>query len=158
MEVTIRPLELADAGVSYKWRNDPEVFKFTGNTYHAPITLEMERAWIERVIGNPADYRCAILVDGEYVGNIYLTNIRGGEADYHIFIGNRAYWGKGIAKRASELILHEGFSKLGLKKINLRVRPQNEAACGLYARLGFRESHRDAEFITMTLTNSSPTL
>ena len=33
MKVTIRPLVESDAYTSVKWRNDPEVFKYTGNTY-----------------------------------------------------------------------------------------------------------------------------
>ena len=32
MKVTIRPLVESDAYTSVKWRNDPEVFKYTGNT------------------------------------------------------------------------------------------------------------------------------
>ncbi len=30
MQVAIRPLQESDAYTSYKWRNDNEVFKFTG--------------------------------------------------------------------------------------------------------------------------------
>ncbi len=30
MQVAIRPLQESDAYTSYKWRNDDEVFKFTG--------------------------------------------------------------------------------------------------------------------------------
>lgn len=30
MQVAIRPLQGSDAYTSYKWRNDNEVFKFTG--------------------------------------------------------------------------------------------------------------------------------
>jgi len=75
MEVKIRPLEPADALTSVIWRNDPEVFKYTGSVYTHTITLENEIEWINRVIGNADDYRCAIIADGKYVGNIYLTGI-----------------------------------------------------------------------------------
>lgn len=105
MKVTIRPLIEEDAYTSVKWRNDPEVFKYTGNTYKNEIKIENELEWIRKVTNNPLDYRCAILAEGVYVGNIYLTCIKGGKADYHIFIGDKSYWGKGVAKQASLLIL-----------------------------------------------------
>lgn len=139
MEVIIRPLCIQDAYTSVKWRNDPEVFKFTGNTYNNEITIESELAWIERVINNKDEYRCAIEVDGVYVGNIYLTGIGNETAEYHIFIGNRDYWGKGIARKASELIIAYGFNSLQLKSIHLEVRKENMRAISLYSSLGFKE-------------------
>ena len=75
MDVFLRRLERNDAYVSYKWRNDPEVFKYTGTVYDHEITLETELQWIERVIKNDDEYRCAIVADGCCVGYIYLTNI-----------------------------------------------------------------------------------
>lgn len=104
MKVTIRPLIEEDAYTSVKWRNDPEVFKYTGNTYKHEIKIENELEWIRKVIAKANDYRCAILVDEVYVGNIYLTDIQDCKAHYHIFIGNRNYWGKGVAKKASLLL------------------------------------------------------
>ena len=74
MNVTIRPLVEEDAYTSVKWRNDSEVFKFTGNTYKHEIKIENELEWIRKVMANPADYRCAILADDVYVGNIKKFN------------------------------------------------------------------------------------
>ena len=86
MKVTIRPLVESDAYTSVKWRNDSEVFKYTGNTYKNEIKIENELEWIRKVTASPNDYRCAILADDVYVGNIYLTDIDGTSAHYHIFI------------------------------------------------------------------------
>lgn len=151
MEVRIRPLEPKDALTSVKWRNDPEVFKYTGSVYTHTITLENEIEWVNRVISNADDYRCAIIADGKYVGNIYLTGIHDEEAEYHIFIGDKSFWGKGVAKMASQLIIKHGFENLHLTRINLSVRPQNISAYNLYLKLGFIEIQRDAEFVYMIL-------
>lgn len=102
-------------------RNDPEVFKYTGTVYRNEIFLDTELNWINKVIQNKDEYRCAILVDDVYVGNIYLTGITTTSADYHIFIGNKDYWGKGVAKKALELILRYAFDDLKLKIVKLRV-------------------------------------
>ena len=158
MEVTIRPLEEADAFVSFKWRNDHEVFKYTGNTYKNEIKVETELEWIRNVIKNNKlgkDFRCAILADGIYVGNIYLTDIEKGCADYHIFIGNKNYWGKGVAKRASQLILEYAFSVLKLDCVNLGVRILNTSARKLYQSLGFIEISRDEQWIWMRISKAN---
>ena len=71
MEVSIRPLMMEDAYTSVKWRNDSEVFKYTGNTYNHEITIQDELSRIKHVIQAENEYRCAIIVDNQYVGNIY---------------------------------------------------------------------------------------
>lgn len=149
MEVKIRPLEIEDAYTSVKWRNDPEVFLYTGNTYDHIITIESELEWIKRVIANSDDYRCAIIVDGLYVGNIYLTDIKEGKATYHIFIGDKSFWGKGVAKEASMLIIQYGFKNLQLYEINLKVKKQNTRAYSLYKKIGFEEYATDDIWCSM---------
>ena len=42
MNVSIRPLQIEDAHTSVMWRNDPDVFKYTRNTYNHIITIESE--------------------------------------------------------------------------------------------------------------------
>ena len=151
MDVYIRKLELEDAYVSYKWRNDSEVFKYTGTVYDHEITLETELQWIEKVIKNDDEYRYAIVADGIYVGNIYLTNIGNKSAEYHIFIGEKSYWGKGVAKKASIVIIRFGFEHLNLQKIVLEVRPQNNTAIRLYEKLGFTMIGENSNFIKMEI-------
>lgn len=152
MQVKVRPLEEMDAYTSVKWRNDSEVFKYTGNTYKNEITIENELEWIGRAIANNKlgkDYRCAILVDGEYVGNIYLTDINGNSAHYHIFIGNKDYWGKGVAKIASEIILYYAFQELRLDYVVLRVRKENVRAYSLYKKIGFIDVAENEGWVSM---------
>lgn len=151
MNVTIRPLQEQDAYTSVKWRNDPEVFKYTGNTYKNEITLETELNWIRKVMANKNEYRCAILADDIYVGNIYLTDITRESAHYHIFIGNKDYWGKGVAKKASEQILNYAFHVLKLQTVCLRVKKQNEIAFHLYKKLGFAGKKKDDDWIEMEI-------
>lgn len=154
MNVNIRPLQEQDAYTSVKWRNDPEVFKYTGNTYKNEITLDTELNWIRKVITNENEYRCAILADNVYVGNIYLTDITEVSAHYHIFIGNKDYWGKGVAKEASKLILQHAFQILKLKNVFLRVKKQNAAAYHLYCKLGFVAENDDGEWIEMKVNGA----
>lgn len=153
MKVIIRPLKIEDAYTSVKWRNDAEVFKYTGTQYSHIITIEDELKWIKTALSNLSDYRCAIEVDGKYVGNIYLLETSTRIGHYNIFIGDREYWGKGVAKKASQQIIEIGFTILKLEKIVLRVRILNEKAYLLYKSLGFIEVSRDETWIEMEILN-----
>lgn len=153
MDINIRPLRIEDAQISFKWRNDPEVFKYTGNTYSNLITYETELNWIKKVINNPDEARFAIEVEGRYIGNIYLTNINELSAEYHIFIGDKTFWGKGIGEKASLLIIEYGFKILNLRNIFLNVRHENKRAISLYQKIGFREIEFNESFVKMIISN-----
>lgn len=141
MQVYIRPLRELDAQVSYVWRNDPEVWRYTGRQPDCRVTQVMEVEWIRQAIREKASHRFAICVEAgrseEYVGNAYLLNVNAGSADYHIFIGDRSYWGKGVAKAATQLVLDVAFTSLSLDKVRLRVRREHTRAIRLYRSCGF---------------------
>ncbi|MBE0679895.1 MAG: GNAT family N-acetyltransferase, partial [Bacteroidales bacterium] len=136
--VLIRPLREQDAHVSWKWRNDPDVWKYTGKRPDRRITKEIEIEWIKAVLAEKDSFRFAIMADGNYIGNIQLTNIvPGEEGEYHIFIGEKGYWGQGIATRASLQLIRYAREILKLKKLYLYVKPGNEAALRVYHKTGF---------------------
>jgi RimJ/RimL family protein N-acetyltransferase/glycosyltransferase involved in cell wall biosynthesis len=147
-KVLIRPLTVADASTSYKWRNDAEVWKYTGSRPDKPITEEIERDWLSNTLNDLSKKRFAIEVDDIYVGNIQLTNITDKSAEYHIFIGNRQYWNKGIAKLASYQLFRFAKEVLNIETIYLFVNTENVAAIKTYQKLGFI---KDNDVIKMTL-------
>lgn len=103
------------------------------------LQLEMELAWIDGVLQNDSSKRFAICLepDERYVGNVQLTDIHDGEAEFHIFIGERQFWGKGIAPQATKLLLGHARDVLRLKRILLHVRPDHGAAIRVYSKCGF---------------------
>jgi len=139
LDVHIRPLCEEDAKTSYKWRNNQEIWRFTGSRPAGEVTIDDELAWIRRVIADRTCKRFAIMVDEVYVGNIYLTDIKDGIAEYHLFIGEVDYWGKGIARLASEQILVYARKVLKLHTIELGVRKENIVALKLYHSLKFKK-------------------
>lgn len=152
-DIRIRPLALEDAKTSYKWRNDPEIWRLTGSRPDKTITVKDETEWIKKVIADTSCRRFAIEVDGVYVGNIYLTDIvQNNDAQYHIFIGDRNYWGKGIASEASRQIIEFGRDKLHLQSIYLKVHEENAAAIHVYSKLGFLPSGKEGKFIVMNIS------
>ena len=137
--IYIRPLRREDALISYKWRNDPDIWVYTGRRPDRTITPEIELEWIERVLRDPSSRRFAIcLKDGDiYIGNVQLTDIEKGMANFHIFIGAKEYWGKGIATEATRHLLKYAKDELKLKKLHLWVNPLNKAAVKVYLKCGF---------------------
>ena len=139
MDVIIRKLTLNDANVSWKWRNDPEVWRLTGREWNNIVTEEIEKEWIRKVLKDKSSIRFAICVgkNEEYIGNVQLTDLKEETAIFHIFIGDKAYWGKGIGFYATKLIIEYAKDKLKLKKIYLTVKKNNIAAIKTYIKNGF---------------------
>lgn len=151
IHVEIRPLVEADAYTSVKWRNIPDIWTQTEFAPPREITINDEMNWIRRAIVVETARRFAILAEGEYVGNIYLTGIVDGVADYHIFIGELRYWGKGVAKSASLKLIRFASEVLELDRIHLKVRRDNQAAVRLYTNLGFKLSGSEGDFLLMDM-------
>ncbi|PWN68327.1 GNAT family N-acetyltransferase [Chryseobacterium phosphatilyticum] len=149
--VLIRPLVKEDALTSYHWRNDPEVWKFTGSRPDREITQEIESEWIDRILKDEKSKRFAILCDNQYVGNVQLTNIENTTAEFHIFIGNKNFWGKGISQLATYQILYYAKEVLKLSEINLHVKPENIAAVKSYKRNNFVVIEENSDDIKMSL-------
>ena len=150
MKVAIRPLKIEDAEASYKWRNNEEIWSKTGSSPERIISKKDELDWIQKVIKRKDELRFAICVSEEekYIGNIQLTNIKDSSAEFHIFIGEKSYWGKGIAHKAMLLILRHGFEVLNLEEIYLRVRNDHARAIKLYKKQGPNYSLLDSKTIS----------
>lgn len=130
----IRPLMESDALVSWRWRNNPEIWKYTGSHPNMEVTPEVELGWIRKAILDPSTIRFAICVhhitDISYIGNVHLSEVdyQKSSAVFNIFIGDRTVWGKGYGTQATHLILMYAKDILKLKKIYLSVRKENTAA------------------------------
>ncbi len=154
MQVEIRPLREEDAHVSVRWRNISDIWRYTKFQATRPVTLDDELAWIRQVTADPTCRRFAILADGRYVGNIYLTGIKDGLAEYHVFIGEQDYWGRGVAKAATREILRFARESLHLDRVELLVNEANAAAMSLYSSFGWQTIAHEGEFLRMELVLS----
>ena len=155
-EIYLRPLELKDADVSYKWRNDPEVWSYTKFVLKNPITAEVEKQWLLNKLDLTNEKRFAICVKNtkEYIGNIQLLDIENETAEFHLFIGEKKYWGKGIGYNASLMLLKYAFYNLNLKHVFLEVHAENLAAYSIYKKVGFQPVSQQSDFIKMVINAS----
>jgi RimJ/RimL family protein N-acetyltransferase len=141
VDIYIRLLRVEDALISWRWRNNPEIWKYTGSRPDREITREIETEWIIKAIADKTSRRFAICVVGsdKYIGNVQLTNIDMNKlsAEFHIFIGETFFWGKGVATLAMRQIIEYARSLLGLREIRLSVNRENLAAVRIYHNAGF---------------------
>lgn len=152
--VYLRELYISDAKTSYKWRNNPLVWKFTGSKPNKLITEKIEREWLTNALKKPEDYRFAICMkeNSQYIGNVQLINVHSKAAEFHIFIGEPSFWGKGIGKEATLLMLNFGFTQLNLNSINLEVHKGNLAAYSVYKKIGFEDKGFNNDFLKMSIS------
>jgi len=149
--VYLRPLRLEDARTSWRWRNNPEVWKNTGSAPDHYITEEAETEWLRKALADSTARRFAICLkaDDRYVGNIYLTDIVGDTAEQQTFIGEPSLWGKGIGTRARAALYEIAVRDLGITRIVSTIRTRNVASLKSVFKLGFTEVSRDAEWVRL---------
>lgn len=120
-EIFLRPLAIEDINGNYvDWLNDPEVCQFNSHGVF-PYNKQRAEEYIKSVSLAKDMLVLAIVTKKEkkHIGNIALQHIDllNNNAEYAILLGDKEYWGKGIAKEASLLILKHGFIELNLHRI-----------------------------------------
>lgn len=142
-QVELRPITLEDVSDTYiGWLNDPDVTKF--NSHGAALyTREKAIEYVAKVSASD-EYRVFAIRardTGAHIGNISLQRINqiDRSAEFAILVGDKTYWGKGVAKEASRLILRYGFEQLGLSRIYCGTSRANEPMQRLALALGFKE-------------------
>ena len=138
MDISIRRFEKKDIPNKVKWINDPMNNTFLH--YDLPLEIEKTEVWFEKNKEKTDRYDAIIEADGVPIGLIGLLSIDENhkKAEYYITIGERDYLRKGIASKASRLILHYAFTELKLNRVYLHTETANVAAIKTYERIGFK--------------------
>lgn len=126
-----------------KWLTDPKINQFLSTTVRSETTREFHEKWFKDYLLDEKEGKkkiFIILVDDKPIGQVGLLEIHKYDknTELYIMIGEKDYWGKGIAKAAIEYIKEYAFKNLALHKINLYVHFENKRAIALYEKTGFR--------------------
>lgn len=118
---------------SWDWLNDPEI-KFLTDT--ADFTKGDQKKWYQK-IQEKCDYLIwGIEAENEKIGVCGLKNLTSNDCEYWGYIGDKAYWGKGIGSQMMRAMEQEA-KKLKLKSIWLKVIVDNDRAIRLYQKSGY---------------------
>ncbi len=141
-KVTMRALSCEDAGSLSRWFRDPEVVKYSLTSLAYPQSDEDIGCWLKAINQqkNNIQFGVCCADSGLLIGYAGICGIsqinRSGE--FFILIGDRQYWGKGIATQVTKLIVEYGFATLGLYRIGLTAFVENKAAIRAYEKAGFK--------------------
>lgn len=137
-DVILREFEETDIPLKVEWINDSENNQYLH--YELPMQLDKTVNWFHSK-DNSKRIDCTIEYHGIAVGIIGLLQIDrvNSKAEYYITIGNRNFKKRGIATKATKIILDYAFDKLKLHKVYLTVDSENKVAIKLYEKAGFKQ-------------------
>jgi RimJ/RimL family protein N-acetyltransferase len=138
-KTVLRFLSIIDINQTYlSWLHDDEVMAGLATSGY---TIENLHDYVYSKINDSTVAFFAICDSNtnEHIGNVKLDfyDAKANVAELGILIGNKNYWGKGIAYEACKLAIQYGFDKMNLRKIYLAVYESNPAAKKVYEKLGF---------------------
>jgi len=111
---------------------------------------EVERFFQLRMLAPDAlAYAIVELPDWRLIGFTTFSSLDGdnGSVMFHITIGERDAWGRGLGTEATELMLGHAFERLGLHRVGLSVFSYNVRAIRAYEKAGFRTEGQQREAI-----------
>lgn len=119
---------------SWNWLQDPELKRLTDTP---EFTRDAQRSWFDSLADRADYFAWGIEVDGKLIGAFGLKHVTSDEAEYWGYLGEKAYWGRGIGQWMLERATAEG-RRLDLRRLRLRVLRENVRAIAAYERFGYR--------------------
>ncbi len=137
--VTIRKFESSDIENKVKWVNDKANNKYLH--YDLPLEYEKTLVWFEKNKNATNRYDAVIEYNNKPVGLIGLLGIdsKNSKAEYYVLLGESDCQGKGIASKATKLLLKCAFDELKLNKIYAYVEKDNLASNILLQKNNFKQ-------------------
>lgn len=131
--------------------NDLEhVGRFIGRRTE-PVSEEKERKWVREKLAEKAVLFSMIeKSSGAFIGNIELMDFTETEAELGIAI-TAAKQDRGYGTEAIRAVTDYAFDQLVLKRVFLKVYPDNARAIRVYEKCGFREYDRTEEDVFMEI-------
>ncbi|MDC0645039.1 GNAT family N-acetyltransferase [Candidatus Pelagibacter ubique] len=149
--IYLKPQQILDIRTSYKWRNKKSIWAKTvgeGNFKLRKVTLKDEVEWFKKIKKNKNRKNLSIFLENnKLIGNIYFTNILNKKAEFHIVIGNKNYWNRGLGYKSTKLSLAYASVNFNINKFYLFVKKNNKYATLLYKKIGFKIVKYDSKEI-----------
>jgi ribosomal-protein-alanine N-acetyltransferase len=147
----LKPLECEHITDEYVgWLNDKDVNSFLEARFFTHTQESVRQFLMSQIECGRVLFYGIWSSDNFHVGNIKLGPIDMNHlsGDLGFLIGNRSYWGRGIASSAVEKLSQFAFS-LGLKKITAGAYETNIASIKVLQKAGFkREGYRESQVIS----------
>ncbi|HAS74867.1 MAG TPA: N-acetyltransferase [Clostridiales bacterium UBA8960] len=140
--VNLRPYRREDIPRILELINDEEIKSLLTPGIPFPYTFEDEVKWYESLTATSSGtYNFAIetLAEKLYLGGCGINSVdwKNSVVEVGIFIGDKAYLGKGYGTDAMQTLIGFIFKEMNIRKIKLNVYSFNPRAIKSYEKLGF---------------------
>ena len=136
MTIELRPTTMADLPDIMGWVNDPDITHYFAKMGH--VSLEQEKAYLEKMLASEKDKLFTILIDNEYAGQCSINEIYWPAKNGRLFLVlTKKFQNRHLSKGVLEALLRQAFEIMQLHKVWLIVREDNERAQFIYQRAGF---------------------
>ncbi len=139
----LRPFKKSDAELWQQWDTDPEVQAFMPGSLNEPQDIEEQYKYIEECEADEEGYYWSIETkDGVTIGTIALTEFNDyhGVANLGIVIGDKNYWGKGVATEVITTLVNHAFEHLNIFSISAEVEGGNIPMMKALEKVGFKQN------------------
>ena len=140
--VELVPFEKKFLDIVTKWNYDPEVSLYFSK--RAPQSRDQQLLWLHNTLKDSSKKKFIIIhqVSKNPVGMVSLMkiNLTEKQAEFGITIGEKNYWGTGVAAAASNMLMHYAFQVMTLQRLYLNVFENNSRAIHFFSGLGFEKT------------------
>ena len=138
--VVLRRPRQDDLPAVRRWYRDPELARLTRYQTRPMGELEIDLFFRSRLLSADAlAYSILEQPQGRLVGFTTFSSLdpENGSVLFHITIGERDAWNRGLGSEATRLMLGHAFERLGLHRVGLTVFAFNGRAIRAYEKAGF---------------------
>ena len=141
--IYLREVRISDVNENYyRWMNDPDVNQYL-ETRYIPQSFENIKRYVENLDGQTNEIFLAICLkeNNQHIGNIKLGPINWIHrfADISLVIGEKNYWGKGIATEAIRLVSDFAFKTINLRKLKAGCYALNIGSAKAFEKASFKK-------------------
>jgi [ribosomal protein S5]-alanine N-acetyltransferase len=141
-QVYVRRITVADCNARYvRWMNAPSINQFLESRFTV-WTIKNLREYIKKINQNKDSIFLAIIAKdtNKHIGNIKIGPINWDHlfAELGIVIGDKAYWGRGLATETIRLATEYCFKTLGLHKVTAGAYANNIGSLKAFYKAGFK--------------------
>jgi len=137
---SLRILTSEDVSDAYvRWMNDYEIVQYTEQRFYKHTAEDVKKFVSEKLASN-TDFLFGMYYDDTHVGNIKLgpIDIFHGAADVSFIIGDKRFWGKGLAVKAIQRVIQFAFIDLKLKRLAAGYYIVNTGSKKVLEKCGFK--------------------
>ena len=141
----LRNISLDDCNENYlSWMNDYEVNKYLESRF-TNHSIDSLKDFVNSMNNSESNVLFAIIdkSSDKHIRNIKLGNIHPIHkyADIGLIIGDKNYWGKGIATKSINLVSEYAFNNLNLRKVLAGVYEENIGSIRAFEKCGFKKAY-----------------